>query len=552
MPQRIVGVDVGSWSVKAVVVESSFRTFKVVGAKEVPLPPPDPELDEEERERARAQAALDTIADDAELKADLMVAAVPGNAAATRWITLPFADPRKVDQVIEGELADMLPFDIEDAVMDHLIVRKTASSSTTMTAAVPVDRLREVLSLFRDTGLEPRFMPLDVFQMSVLHGHYLTEDGTAPELPQQPAEEAQTFIQPTVEGPPPARLIVDVGHRRTTVTVVNEDGIHNTRVLRTGGADLTAAIAAEFQVSWEEAETGKHEQGFVASSRHPAPDDDHQRISDAIQRGARTLLQELRRTLQILRKERIVTPERLDLLGGGSMVRNFAHFLADQLNLPVSRAVVVEQAVERMVEPPRRPAFALALALALRQTGGLSPKIDFRVGEFAYAGQLEFLRQRLPTMVASVGALLFLLLVGVAVEYRGVIRREALVDAQFCAVTKEVVGREICEPQLAISVMQRPDSELGSFQLPERSAFVTAAELSDRVPEEAKIRLESLEVNDNVARVSGSADSFDSVDQLVGSYSESECLDDIEKSKISKSSLGDGVDFQLNIEVTCS
>lgn len=554
MPQRIMGIDVGAWSAKAVVVESSFRTFKVVAVREVPIPAaaPGPQGGDDEAVEPRnlPVEALRELVADPELKSDVTVAAVPGDLATTRWVTLPFTDTRKVEQVIEGELADLLPFDVDDAVMDHLIVRKTASTSTSMAAAVPITKLRQRLDLLHDADIEPRFMPLDVFQMSVLYGHFLAEDGSEAELPVQPSSEAQTFIQPTVDGPPPARLIVDVGHLRTLVCVCSEDGIHHSRVIRAGGADVTRAIAEAFDVSWEEAETGKHEQGFVASSRHPAPDDDHQRISDAIRGGLKDLVRELRRTMQVLRKEREVTVERLDLMGGGSRIRNLPHYLAEQLNVPVGQATVVEQAVEREVDTPRRPAFALALALALRQTAGTSPKIDLRKGEFAYAGQLEHLRQRLPAIATAGAALLFLLLVSVAAEYRAVVEREAQVDAQFCAVTQEVVGREICEPTLAISVMQSPDSELGSFRLPTRSAYATAAELSDRVPADAKVKLEELRVTPDSASVSGTADSFDAVDQLVGAYSESECLADIKKSKISKSTTG--VEFQLNMEVTCS
>ena len=37
MPQRILGIDIGSWSAKAVLVESSFRGFKVEEVHEVPI-----------------------------------------------------------------------------------------------------------------------------------------------------------------------------------------------------------------------------------------------------------------------------------------------------------------------------------------------------------------------------------------------------------------------------------------------------------------------------------------------------------------------------------
>ena len=43
MPQRILGLDIGSYSVKGVLLEDSFRGFKVEAAKEVKIAAGTPE-----------------------------------------------------------------------------------------------------------------------------------------------------------------------------------------------------------------------------------------------------------------------------------------------------------------------------------------------------------------------------------------------------------------------------------------------------------------------------------------------------------------------------
>lgn len=546
MPQRILGVDVGTWSVKAVLLESQFRGFRVVGAKETRIDDGEPETLTERRSEA-----LRRIADDPELRRDGAVAALSAGDATSRFVELPFADARRVDQVIEGEMADLIPFPIEDAVFDHVLLEKRSESSLSLAAAAPRNRVRQRLDTLMEAGIDPKFLPLDVLQLSALNT-LLDEDGTAPEAPAEAADEALTFIQPTPDGPPTARLIVDVGHERTLTCAVNEDGVHFVRALRCGGTQVTAAIAEAFELSWAEAESGKHADGFVASSRHPAPDEEAQRVSDAVETGLRELVRELRRTLQAIRKERKVHVERIDLIGGGARIRNLASFLCEQLNLPVGEAKVVEQSVERQVESGRAGAFALALAIALRSTpGSVMPRIDFRKDEFAFAGSLENFRSRVPFMAACIGGLIFLLLVSVAVQYRSVVEREAKIDQAFCDITREVVGREICEPSLALSVMASPDTELGSFELPERSAYVTLAELSERVPEKVEVTVEEVQVTSDRALVEGTADSFDAVDQVVTAYGESTCFDDIKKSRITKNATGEGVEFELSMLVVC-
>lgn len=549
MPQRILGIDVGSWSVKAIVAETAFRSIKVIDAHEVKVEPGEPET-----LRERKGIALAELLQHPALRSDVSVAAMPCEETATRTIELPFADSKKVEQTIGGEIADLIPFDIDDAVFDHRVLEKTPQNhSISLTAAAPRTRVAARLGLLEEADLNPKFLVVDAFQIAALHGAYLATDGSPPEEPLEPAGDAQTFVQEAPDGPPEARLIVDIGHDRTIVCACNDQGVHHARGLRAGGRDVTEALARVFNGSTDEVEAMKHEHGFVASSRHPVPDDDTQTISDAVTEGLKPLVQELRRTLQVIRKERKVRVTRLDLVGGGSRIRNLAPYLAEQLNVPVALALAVDQAVERQIEGPRRSAFALALGLALRPANLTGvPRIDLRVGEFTFSGQLEQFRARLPFMAATGAGLLVLLLVSVAANYRTVIEREAQVDESFCAVTKEVVGQEICEPSRAISVMQSPNSELGSFRLPEVTAYTIAAELSHRVPDELPVKLYDIDITPDRARIEGEADSFDTVDKLVAAYADSDCLSDIKKDQIRKKSTGTGIEFKINMQVTCS
>ena len=107
--------------------------------------------------------------------------------------------------------------------------------------------------------------------------------------------------------------------------------------------------------------------------------------------------------------------------------------------------------------------------------------------------------------------------VNTAAQYHVTNKRERSIDRQFCEVTMKVIGKEICEPTVAISVMKQPQSELGSFKLPERSAVRVAAELSHMIPEAmAKdVLIQELEITSERARVSGETSSFDAVDQIV-------------------------------------
>lgn len=551
MPSHILGIDLGSWSVKAVLLESTFRGHRVEGVQEVPVAPGAPDTKSE-----RQLEALQELLAVSGFKADTQIAALPGEQCTTRFVSLPFSEPKKVDQTIAGELADVLPFDVFDGVHDHVIQEKTEEGgSVSLCGASRLEPVRELLDTLQEAEIDPRFVPIDVLQLYNLYTHFLADDASKAESPGQASEEAGTFIQAAPGGPPEGRLLVDIGHERTLVCACFEHGIAFSRVLRAGGQDVTAAIAQAYELEWAAAEEGKHEEGLVASSRHPAASDDAQRMSDVVRAGLKPLVRELRRTLQAIRKEKRVRVARVDLLGGGARVRNLAPYLAEQLNVPVALGAAAEQSVERLIDAPRRGAYALPLALALRATTDAPvSRIDLRKGELGFAGQLQSLKARLPVMLGSAAAILLLMIVNVVAQYHVIGQREAEVDEQFCVVTKEVVGRRICEPTVALSVLRKPATELGSFKLPEKSGLQMAASLSELTPKDEKLEIlfEELDLRPDRARIQGETTSFDAVDQIVAAFDADPCIENIRKGKMDKKSDGKKVEFALSMDLRCS
>lgn len=549
MPQKILGIDLGSWSVKAVLVETSFRSFEVAQVREVKVTP-----GEAETRRERQLAALRQLVTDPSLKADVQIVGFPGESVTTRFITLPFSDEKRIEQTISGELADSLPFELGDSVFDHTMLKKLPDGGSLSLAAVAMrDAVAGFLAGVQSAGIDPKHLPVDVLQLFNLYTAFLGEDQSKPETPVESAPEAGTFITNTPDGLTEARLILDIGHERTLVSAASNEGLAFIRVLRAGGRDVTAAIARAFGVTPEAAEEAKHAEALVASLRHPAPTDAAQRMAEVCSEGLHPLVKELRRTLQSIRSEKRVRISRVDLVGGGSRIRNLANHLAEQLNVPVAAGVAVEQPVERLVEASRRPAFAAALAYALRGSGDdRVQRIDLRVGDFAFAGQLKYLRDRMPFIGAAAALLIGLVSANVYAQYHVIRAREAAIDRQFCEITQKVLGKEVCEPMVALSMMKQPATDLGSFRLPERSAFRVAADVSGLIPQGTEVLISELDITPDRVRISGETVSFDAVDQIVAEYEKDSCLTEIKKGKLRKKSDGKGVEFQLSIKLVCS
>jgi general secretion pathway protein L len=550
MPQRILGLDMGHWSVKAVLMESRFRAIQVVDCLEVPL---SPETEGQLDLRDRQAVALEMLLSRLPARPDVVSTCVPADAATIHWVPLPFADPRKVQQVLPGELEDLIPFELSDCIFAYEI----SSSETGPEALVAIAKQSTVgnlLSFLDGFGLDPRHLSVDAIDLYTLYTHFLRDDDSRAERPPD-VDEAR------IEAPVDAtakvssvRLIVDIGHARSLILAATDDRVLYARSIANGGQGLTQAIRDAYGITLQEAEEGKHADAFIESSLHPAPSDAAQRMSQIVYQSIRPITQEIRRSLQYIRQKRQLSVTRIDLVGGGSKVRNLANHLAEHLQIPVAHGAAVEQAVARSVEGPRRAAFALPLALAIQASPEHDIKeIQLRNGPFRYSGGLEHLQTRMPAIAAASGILVFLWILVAVVQYQLIGRREKDVDQQVCSITKEVIGREECELAVALSLMREPSGELGVFELPKHSASFYAADLSERIPEGALegTLFSELDITTNRARVSGTTDSFDSVDKIVAEYRKNPCYQDVRKSKIDKGSDGRGVEFQLSMQLDC-
>ena len=164
MPNRILALDLQGNYLAAVMVESSFRSYRFVGHHFEPRDPSRP-LSQQLRE----------FVDRHRLVADSVLSALPGNAVAFRILDLPFRDRRKLQQTVPFELESLVPFSLEDTIVDFQVISKTAEGARVFAALVPRRHLEEHLKTLSEAGLDPAvvdFAPLTTLNvLQLFEGH---------------------------------------------------------------------------------------------------------------------------------------------------------------------------------------------------------------------------------------------------------------------------------------------------------------------------------------------------------------------------------------------
>ncbi len=112
MAQRLLGLDLGAHDVKAVLLESAFRGYAVARTASAPVPPGDAPL------VARQGAAVRALLADGDFRFDAAVVALPGAGMSSVTVTLPFTDPRRIEQTVGFEVEGQIPFDLAEVAWD--------------------------------------------------------------------------------------------------------------------------------------------------------------------------------------------------------------------------------------------------------------------------------------------------------------------------------------------------------------------------------------------------------------------------------------------------
>jgi general secretion pathway protein L len=514
---RILGLDIGARSVKALQLESSFRGFEVRAFAQAKV---DPE--------GGVKAALAALKEGGHLAGDQIVVALPGCGVATHLLTLPFADPRRIEATLGFEVESQLPYDLADATLDSQILQTKDGKSDVLVGTARNEELTALLALLAQVGLDPRIVTTSALAYQPLLAQRSTGNpGPAP-----------------LEG---SEAIVDIGHERTSVCIAGPSGLESARTFSGGGKELTRAVANEFKVSLADAEAWKDNEGDVTLGPDTPPE--VERAAGALLRALSPLVRELRATLRA-HSARFRTPvARIYLAGGTARLKGLGPVLARELGVEVLPLDPVPRDGSGVIPAGSEAIAAQAFALAVRGHGAArAARFNLRKGAFAFKGDLAYLKGKASRMAIFAGVLAFLSAMFIWAQRSALVAREAAYDGVLCQLTAKAIGQCQKDYTVALSIMKGKGSPTAS--LPAYSALDLFNELAVRA-QAVKVKLEETEVQLDRVRLRGETESFEGVDQLVAALKGFKCFQEIKRGKVQKDKAGAKVLFDLDIRVLC-
>ncbi|MDD3294622.1 MAG: type IV pilus assembly protein PilM [Geobacteraceae bacterium] len=342
--KEIVGIDIGSSSVKLVQLAEQKGTYHLVNVGILPLPS-DAIVDNSLMDTTSIVETIKDLTKSLGTKAKEAVCSISGNSVIIRKISLPAMTQEELEDQIAWEAEQYIPFDINDVNLDFEILESDLSSSGKMTILLVASKkeiINEYVAVFNEAGLKLVVIDVDSFAVqNVYEKNYSPSDDEVVAL-------------------------INIGASIMNLNVVKGGGSLFTRDVQMGGNLYTEEIQRQFSLNSQDAERCK------LTGDYP----DGERLRDTISRMNDTISQEIQRSLDFYNstaEENKIS--RIYLSGGGSKVSMLSETLTHRLGLPVELLNPLKSIKynEKEFDPEYlqeiAPLVAVAAGLAMRRLG---------------------------------------------------------------------------------------------------------------------------------------------------------------------------------------
>ncbi len=346
---RAIGLDIGSSGVKMMELDHDpkegvwrLRNFGMVAL------PPEAIVDGAVMNTNVIVDAIRELVARHKVKTRDVCTSVAGHSVIIKRINLPLMTPDELEESIQWEAEQYIPFDINDVNIDVQILNEQGDEAGQMEVLLVAARkelVNEYVSIIQEAGLNPAVIDVDAFAV-------------------------ENMFELNYDLPRDTIALVNVGASNVNINVLREGVTAFTRDIGIGGRQFTEEIQRTLNISYEEAEAMK-----VGGNEQDASAVVPEEIETVLSGVADNLATEIHRSLDFHLSSANTTLARIYLSGGAARTPGLARAIAQKTGTPIEivdafRKVEID---ERAFNPhflrDVSPQAAVAVGLAMRRIG---------------------------------------------------------------------------------------------------------------------------------------------------------------------------------------
>ena len=344
--KNAVGLDIGSSSIKVVHLKETSKGVELLNF-DMALLPPEAVVDGALMNFTAIVEKIRELWSSLKIRNKDVALSVSGHSVIIKKISLPEMTAEELEESIQWEAEQYIPFDIKDVNVDVQILNPHAGQGQmdVLLVAAKKDVINDYTSVTLEAGLRPVVVDVDTFCI-------------------------QNMFELNYGFPPNETLaLINVGASVININVIYNGITSFTRDISMGGGLLTEEIQKQFNVSYEEAEHYKTGGDGNYSNSSIARE-----VAKLSERVSETLVTEIQRSLDFFAATTINADiTRIYLSGGASQLPHLVRSLERRLEVPVEyvnpfKNITVDQSKLDMDSLSRMaPMAAVAVGLALRR-----------------------------------------------------------------------------------------------------------------------------------------------------------------------------------------
>jgi general secretion pathway protein L len=493
MPGKILGIDINEDFITAVQIVGGLKGFQVLSGETVVF----------DRDN-NLVSALKEISQKMDLKSSAYMASINGGNISYQNLIMPFNDPKKIKQTLPFEMETLVPFPIDDIIIDFNIV-KTSDQSEILAVSAKKSLITEYLETLKPLGISPNLIDI------------------------RPVPIALWLL--SREETPDNGLLIDIGLKKITIVLFLEKRMALIRNTSLG----------------DEINSSSPLINIDAPSREKI-----EIISKSLRISVKNTLRSF-----CLQMKRDIKPEKAFITGIGSRYPGIIDILTDLMGIPVEQINISNDKKIHMdytVSGEWDPALMDgALALAVREIKK-GHGFNLRKGEFQV--KQNFLKTIKELRKAGIAVLIIclFLLIDLGADYYLVKKRYAAAEQQ-CSELFRQTFPEVKDVKYPLLQLNQKVDELkkSAAALPgnikkEQKVLDLIKDISQRLPETFDIDVANMVIDTETVRISGETDSFNTVNNLKSELEPSPYFSDVTIMPAKLDKTGKRVEFELKLQ----
>jgi type IV pilus assembly protein PilM len=343
--ENLVGLDIGSHSVKIIQVRAGDDKPKLLNLGLAPLPK-DSFVEGRVAKPELISATVQQLANHLKIKQRSVAVSISGYDVMIKRIELPTMSEEELDTRMHAELGQYIPYNVDEVDVDYQVLdiaKDRPNFMEVLLVAAKKESVSDYNNLLKLSGFDPYVIDVDFFALSnSFEATYGFQDDDSIAL-------------------------LDIGANKSVMNIAAKGAPVFTRGISIGGNQITEAIRDYFKISFEEAESVKLGE---SSENYPASD-----LEEIFVSTVRGWVSECGRAITFYYNNYPDNKIGMVYLSGGSCrIPGLDKVFQENLELPVE----IYNPISQTLYDPKQfdpayidyigPQMAIALGLALRKT----------------------------------------------------------------------------------------------------------------------------------------------------------------------------------------